>query len=179
MTSTPPEMADALRWVADLESEAREILASHEASTDRIVTLEGSYDALGRLSIDQDQLFRESLKALEVKLFQAAHVLAWAGFIDFLHQYLAAPGRLAALQAARPAWKIETPEDLRDWGEFAVIEAGKVAGLYNKTTMKALHGCLNRRNECAHPSEYFPDLNTTLGFVGELFHRIAQLTRAS
>lgn len=41
--------------------------------------------------------------------------------------------------------------------------------------MKALHGLLNRRNECAHPSEYFPDLNETLGYIGELFKRIKQL----
>jgi hypothetical protein len=67
------------------------------------------------------------------------------------------------------------PEDLREWGEFAVIEAGKEAGAYSKTTMKALHGLLNRRNECAHPSEYFPDLNETLGYIGELFKRIKQL----
>jgi hypothetical protein len=57
-----------------------------------------------------------------------------------------------------------------------VIEAGKEAGAYNRTTMKALHGLLNRRNECAHPSEYFPDLNETLGYVGELFKRIKQLS---
>jgi hypothetical protein len=56
-----------------------------------------------------------------------------------------------------------------------VIEAGKDAGAYSKTTMKALHGLLNRRNECAHPSEYFPDLNEALGYIGELFKRIKQL----
>jgi hypothetical protein len=43
--------------------------------------------------------------------------------------------------------------------------------------MKALHGLLNRRNECAHPSEYFPDLNQTLGYVSELFSRIEWLQK--
>lgn len=172
--STPPPLAVVLQWVADLEADARAILATHEASTDRILTLEGSYTALGQLSLDQDQLFRESLQALEVRLFQASHVLAWAAFMDFLHELLIS-GHLGAMQVARPKWNLSAPEDLRDWGEFAVIEAGKEAGAYNKTTMKALHGLLNRRNECAHPSEYFPDLNTTLGYIGELFKRISQL----
>jgi hypothetical protein len=173
--STPEPLADALKWVAELESEARAILATHEASSDRILTLEGSYATLGALSLDQDQLFRESLQALEAKLFQASHVLAWAAFVDFLHEFLFT-GHLRALQTARPKWNLAAPEDLRDWGEFAVIDAGKEAGAYSKTTMKALHGLLNRRNECAHPSEYFPDLNETLGYIGELFKRIKQLT---
>lgn len=172
--TTPLPLAGALRWVAELDAETRAILATHEASTDRILTLEGSYDALGQLSLDQDQLFRESLGALEAKLFQAAHVLAWAAFVDFLHEFLTSD-HLAALRAARPKWKIAAPEDLREWSEFGVIEAGKAAGVYNNTTMKALHGLLNRRNECAHPSEYFPDLNETLGYIGELFKRIKQL----
>jgi hypothetical protein len=172
----PPEsVAHVLRWVADLDAETKEILATHEASSDRILTLEDSYAKLGSLSLDQDQLFRESLSALEAKLFQAAHVLAWAAFMDYLHSFLI-PDHLAALQAARPKWSLKAPEDLRDWGEYAVIEAGKDAGAYNKTMMKALHGLLNRRNECAHPSEYFPDLNETLGYISELFKRIERLS---
>jgi len=172
--SRPDALAVALRWAAELETSTRAILATHEASADRILTLEGSYQALGKLSLDQEQLFRESLQALEARLFQAAHVLAWAAFVDFLHELLIAE-HLAAMRTARPKWKLGAPEDLREWSEFGVIEAGKDAGVYSKTTMKALHGLLNRRNECAHPSEYFPDLNTTLGFIGELFKRITQL----
>jgi hypothetical protein len=52
---------------------------------------------------------------------------------------------------------------------------GKPIGGYNKTTMKALHGLLNKRNECAQPSGYSPDLNRTLGFIGELVDRIKKL----
>lgn len=172
--TTPASLAALLKWVADLDAETSSILATHEASTDRIITLEGTYSDLRNLSLDQEQLFGESLRALEAKLFQAAHVLAWAAFMDFLHNILI-PDHLAALQSARPKWGLNAPEDLRDWGEFAVIEAGRDAGAYSKTMMKALHGLLNRRNECAHPSEYFPDLNETLGYVSELFKRIQQI----
>ena len=42
--------------------------------------------------------------------------------------------------------------------------------------MRALHGLLDRRNECAHPSDYFPDLNMTLGYLGNLFDRVKRLS---
>jgi hypothetical protein len=45
-----------------------------------------------------------------------AHVLAWAGFVDFLDDKLVA-GHLPALQAGCPNWGINASEDLRDWGE--------------------------------------------------------------
>jgi hypothetical protein len=113
--TTPDPLAAGLQWVEGLDTELRAILATHEASTDRILTLEGSYDALGRLSLDQDQMFRESLQALEAKLLQASHVLAWAAFMDFLHELLI-PAHLAALNTVRPKWKLKVAEDLRDWG---------------------------------------------------------------
>jgi hypothetical protein len=175
MTVGEEAVRRVLRRVAGLEAEAKAILSTHEASSSRLVTLEGSYADLSGLSLAQDELFRESLRAVETGLYRAVHVLAWAGFVDFLHEMLANDHQ-APLSAARPKWRITGPEDLREWSEFGVVEAGKDAGVYNKTTMKALHGLLNRRNECAHPSEYFPDLNETLGYVGELFKRIKQLS---
>jgi len=69
-------------------------------------------------------------------------------------------------------------EDLREVStEYARIEATKVLGLCSKTEMKAYHGLLNKRNECGHPSCYFPDLNETLGYISELLKRIADLQK--
>jgi hypothetical protein len=111
---------------------------------------------------------------VELELFRAAHVLAWSGFVDFLHQHLAADG-LKAIAAERPKWSVATADDLREHADHQVIAAGKEAGFYPKSVMKALHGLLNKRNESAHPSEYFPDFNETLGYVSELFQRISYL----
>jgi hypothetical protein len=169
---------DAIQGILDrfgeLTTEANAILGTHEGAPARIVTLEKSYADLGALSLDQDELFRESLRAVEVSLFRAAHVLAWAGFIDFLHEFFI-PQHLQALKSNGPNWNLAAPEDLREHSEYQVIEAGKTVGVYNKSMMKALHGLLNKRNECAHPTGYFPDLNEALGFIGELFKRIKQL----
>ena len=168
------ELSELLGKVVLLEAEARRVLATHEAAPSRTVTLEDSYKRLGTLSIAQDELFRESLRAVETELFRAAHVLAWAGFVDFLHTHLATDG-LTALNVVRPKWNVAIAEDLREHADHQVIEAGKEAGFYPKSVMKALHGLLNKRNESAHPSEYFPDFNETLGYMSELFQRIAYL----
>lgn len=172
--SQPDAVRDLLARIGTLDRDAKAILSMHEMASARVVTLEKSYADLGALSLDQDELFRESLRAVEAGLFRAAHVLAWAGFVDFLHHHMI-PERLEALRAARENWTLNVPEDLREWSEFAVIEAGKAAGVYTNGKMKALHGLLNKRNECAHPSEYFPDLNEALGYVAELFKRIKEL----
>ena len=166
---------DALVRVADLEDEARAILATHEASGDRLISLEDSYAKLDGLTLAQDELFREALRAVQSGLFRAAHVLAWAGFVDFLHNLLW-DEHGPALIAAMPNWKITSAEDLRTYGEYQVIEAGKKVGAYGAAPMRALHGNLDRRNECAHPSNFYPDLNMTLGYVSDLIDRIRRLT---
>jgi hypothetical protein len=165
---------DVLARIADLEADAKTILATHEAAAVRVITLEASYEKLTGLSLAQDEMFRESLRAVENALYRAAHVLAWAGFIDFLHNVLV-DKHLTPLQSVRPAWSITVAEDLREYSDFQVIEAGKAAGAYKITMMRTLHGFLGRRNECAHPSDYFPDLNSTLGYVSDLVERVRRL----
>lgn len=166
---------DVLSRVADLEADAKAILATHEAAASRVITLEASYEKLTGLSLAQDEMFRESLRAVESELYRAAHVLAWAGFVDFLHNFLM-DKYLVPLQAARSGWTITVAEDLREYSDFQVIEAGKAAGAYKNTMMRTLHGFLGQRNECAHPSDYFPDLNSTLGYVSDLIDRIKRLS---
>ena len=159
------------------EKEAHAILATQEASASRVVILSESYEKLTRLSIKQDELFRQALRCVEQELFRAAHVLAWAGFMDFLEEKLASDG-LVKLRAAYPAWSANaaTIEELREAVvEFQLIEAAKKLGLCTKTEMKAMHGLLNKRNECAHPSDFYPDMNGSLGYISELLSRIGML----
>jgi hypothetical protein len=169
-------VAELLRRIGALDSEAQRVLGTHEAAPARTMSLEDSYNRLAGLSVDQDELFRESLRAVEAGLYRAAHVLAWAGFIDLLHHHVGTDG-LNAIKMARPNWVIRTVEDLREYADHQVIEAAREAKFYNKTVMKALHGLLNKRNECAHPSEYYPDFNETLGYVSELFQRTGYLKK--
>jgi hypothetical protein len=165
-----------LSRVNNFRNEARLILAHHETSPERIITLSTSYAKLHTLSLKQDELFRQSLRCVENSLFRAAHVLAWAGFVDFYEEKIASK-KFRKLHTAYPAWsKYKTLDDLREnVAEYQLIESGKTIGLLSKNEMKALHGLLNKRNECAHPSNYFPGLNDTLGYVSELIKRIEHL----
>jgi hypothetical protein len=40
---------------------------------------------------------------------------------------------------------------------------------------ETIHGMLSKRNECAHPNDFFPDMNMTLGYISELLSRVAAL----
>ena len=159
---------------------ARRILAKYETSPERVITLSSSYASLAALSLKQDELFRQSLRCIENELYRAAHVLSWAGFIDFYEEKISAK-QFKKLHAAYPAWsKFKTIEDLREnIAEYQLIESGKTVGLLTKSEMKAFHGLLNKRNECAHPSNYFPSLNDSLGYVSELIQRTANLQKRS
>ena len=157
------------------EKEAHQILSRAESSPSRVITLEDSYKQLTGLSLKQDELFRESLRCTEASLFRAAHVMAWAGFMDFIQEKLSI-NSLAKLKSVRPSWTYATMEELRECiSEHQIIEACKDVGLCRKNEVKALLGLLNERNECAHPSDFYPLLNETLGFISELLQRIERL----
>jgi len=164
---------DIITRLDRVRTDANQILSSVESAKGRRFTLDTSYDALGKLSVKQDDLLRQALRCVEHELYRAAHVMAWAGFIDFLHEKLGEDG-FAKLNGHRN-WNVKVAEDLRNWSDFQVVEAAKDCGLVGKTLMKALHGLLNKRNECAHPEDYFPTLNDTLGYIEELFKRLATL----
>ena len=158
------------------EGEAHHLLGVHERSPSRVILLEDSYKKLKFLNLFQDELFRQSLRCIENELFRAAHVMAWAGFMDYLEEKICADG-LKKLNAVRPKWAYKTVEDLREHiSEFQIIEVTKDLGLCTKNEVKALQGLLNKRNECAHPSGYFPLLNETLGFFSELLNRVQGLS---
>ena len=122
---------------------------------------------------------KQALRCVEQRLFRAAHVMAWAAFMDFLEEKLASDG-LAKVRAARPAWKAHSVEELREHQpEYQIVEVTQAVGLCGKSEAKALLGLLNGRNECAHPSSYYPQLNETLGYISQLLQRIATLAPKS
>ena len=59
--------------------------------------------------------------------------------------------------------------------ERQLVEVTQAVGLCTKNEAKALVGLLDRRNECAHPSAYFPQMNESLGYVSELLQRLRLL----
>ena len=163
--------------VQSFEKEAHLILGHHETSASRVIFLEETYKKLTGLSIQQDELFRQAPRCIENGLFRAAHVMAWAGFMDFIEEKISFD-EFIKLKKVRPMWNFTSVEDLREnYPEFQLIDACYAVGLCTKNEKKTLHGLLSKRNECAHPSNYYPGLNESLGYISELLRRIHALKK--
>ncbi len=157
------------------EREAHKILSIHETSKSRLIILENSYRKLATLSLRQDDLLKQALRCIENDLFRAAHVMAWAGFMDFLEGKISSDGFIK-IKSARPNWKITTIDYFREEiPEYQIIEVSSDLKLCTKSEVKALKGLLNKRNECAHPSNYYPGLNESLGYISEIIQRIINI----
>lgn len=156
----------------NFEKEVKILLAGYESSSSRIITLDDTYKRLARLSVKQDQLIHQALKCIENNLFRASHVMAWAALMDYIEEKLASDG-FVAVNSVYPSWRITSLDDLRDLGsDFSIIDALRRTGNCSKTEEKALKGLLSRRNECAHPTDYFPGLNESLGYISEVLGRL-------
>jgi hypothetical protein len=168
-------ISDIYKRASDFEKEAHTLLSKHEASKSRIIILEDTYKLVAGLSAKQDDLFRQSLRCLENGLYKSAHVMAWAGLIDFIEEkfgegYIRLQTQINTF--TKPV-KIKTSEDLRDnYTDNTIIDLSKAISLISKTEEKALKGLLNKRNECAHPSDFYPGENETLGYVTECIKRL-------
>jgi hypothetical protein len=160
----------------EFERQAHVLLAIHESSSaSRVVVLDQTYKSLVALNLRQDDLMKQALRCTEAGLYRAAHVMAWATFMDFLEEKYQSDG-LVKLKAARTAWKGKNIEEMREYvNEYQLVEASQDLGLSTKNEVKALQGLLNKRNECAHPSNYYPQLNETLGYISEVLQRITTL----
>lgn len=169
---------DLLRRVKAFENEVHILLSKHETSKSRVYDLTATYRQLAGLSLNQDDLCRQALRCAEQELYRAAHVMVWAALMDFLESKLALDG-LRKLHTNYPNLaKHKSIEDLREnISEHSLIEISRKLKLLGKTQSKALLGLLNKRNECAHPSSYYPGFNETLGYISEIFNRMGQLQK--
>jgi hypothetical protein len=167
------ELAELLRRVGNFERAAHDLLATFETAPSRVISLADTRKQVGILNLKQSELLAEALSAMEAKLYRPAIVMGWAAFIDFLQEKLASDG-LTAVHRQYPKWRThESLDDLREVvSEFQMLEAARKVGLLSKAELKALHGLLSKRNECAHPSGYKPTLNEALGYVSELLNRV-------
>lgn len=166
------QAAEIVRRGILFKKNSYQILSKHESSKTRAITIEETYKDLKMLSVKQDELLRQSIRCIEQELFRASHVLAWAALMDFLEEKLGSDNWLS-VNRIRPKWSVKSMEDLRDVGsDYQVLEVLRDLGWCTKTEDKALKGLLNKRNECAHPTEYFPNLNESLGYISEILKRI-------
>lgn len=158
--------------VKSFKDEAHRILSIHEAAPSRTVILDDTYKILKGLSLKQDELLRQALRCVENKLYRAAHILSWIALIDLIEVLLSSDG-FKKLNSVRPNWNISSMDDFREKvPEFQIIEVCKDLKLITRGEMRVLHGYLSKRNLCAHPSNFFPDYNQTLGYISDILNMI-------
>jgi len=164
-----------LHQINNFRKEAHQKLAVHEAAPSRTVILDDTYRRLSGLSLQQDELLRQSLRCVENQLFRAAHILSWTALIDFIQTKLASD-KFVKLNTARPNWNVSSIENLRDnYSEYQMVESCRLVGMINMSEMRVLHGFLSKRNQSAHPSNFFPNYNQTLGFISDILNQIEYL----
>jgi len=164
------------RRATAFEQEAHTILARHETSPSRVISIERTRDALRGLSLQQDALFEQALMCTQHGIYRAAHVVGWAAFMGFLEEKLASDG-LARVKAERPKWGAHASMDeLREAvPEQQLVEVAQAVKLLRKSEAKILLGLLAKRNECAHPTGYQCGLNEALGYIDELLKRVKEI----
>ena len=174
---------DYRAWAARaqrFELEAHGILSMHEdAAASRVIVLEQAYESLMLLNIKQDDIMRQALRCAENGLYRAAHVMAWAACMDYLEEKLSADN-MVKLRGVRPNWRGRDIREMAEYvAEYQLIETLKAVGLTTKNETNALLDLLRRRNECAHPTGYLPQVNETLGYIAEIIQRITKLAPKS
>jgi len=156
-------------------AEAHKILAKHETAQSRVVILDETYKELQTLNLKQDELLRQALRCVENKLYRAAHILAWTALMDVIEEIIASDN-FRKLNCIRPKWNINSIDDLREKiSEYQIIQACKDLKIINRNEMRMLQGFLSKRNLCAHPSDFFPDLNQTLGYIADVLNMIKRI----
>lgn len=163
--------------INEFESTAHEILSHYETATkSRVISLDASRLELHSLSVRQHELLVEALECVERGLYRAAHVSGWQAFIDFLGEKLSSDG-FGKVAQARPKWPVfQSVEELHEYtNEYEQIVVAKEIRVLSKAEARILHGMLSKRNECAHPGSYRPDLNESLGYISEIINRISVL----
>lgn len=157
---------------------AHEVLSKHETATrSRIISIEQTRRQLQGLTLNQGELLREGLDCIEFGLYRAAHVSSWQAYVDLLSEKLASDGFIKVAQT-RPKWPpFSSAEELREFAsEYEMVQLAREIKLLGKSEAKILHGMLSKRNECAHPGVYRPNLNESLGFVAEMINRTGDLS---
>ena len=80
------------------------------------------------------------------------------------------------LNQVRSNWKINQQSDLREVAsDKQIIETLTLLHLTNKTEEKVIIGLLNKRNECAHPSDPFTNIMAAIGYISDIIERIRRI----
>lgn len=159
-TDSVIDMSEFVKSVEALESEAQRLIATFAAAQTRIEALEPIPERLSELSLEQDLVLWESLRAAEAGLFKASHVLAWSEFADYL-------GKLVTSMVAERRWS----------NDATLINIARDLHIYTEQMKTTLHSLLVDRNQCAHATGYHPTLSDTVAFLNKVISMMEKIQR--
>ena len=103
----------------------------------------------------------EAVECVEAELYAQAHVAAWNAFMEDVLTRLSTDG-------SRPAW---TPDR-------QTLEVLVKRGLCSTAEHEWLVPLLQRRNECAHVTDFVPSRDQALWYIGAIIEHIESLASA-
>ncbi|MCX7021975.1 MAG: hypothetical protein NTW26_06850 [bacterium] len=177
-------LEEILKSVKTFEDKITEILSTHETSKRRSVQLSKTLKRLKLLTVKQKEFFDQSIQCIQHKydLFKSAHVMAWAGFIDFLQEKLCSDGCMKIKSYNNKKYcNINNAQELRDElpSEYQQIVLAKSISYINEKERIAFLALLDKRNWCAHTGiyAYKANLSSSLSYVLELFDYLEDLDK--
>lgn len=158
---------DILRSVKNFEEDVTSLTAYFDGAIhSRTYKAHEALLEVDSLTVQQKDSLKQAVRCVEHELYRSAFVMAWTALADLLLE--ACVSQAPKVQKVRSSWKLEDKESLSEHtGDFAIIDALKEIGHISKSTRKSLHGLLHRRNQCAHPSSYYPTADEALGYIRE------------
>ncbi len=164
-----PDLEEIVDRIGLLKRDIDSLVGRHESSPVRVFELQETIRNLKKLTLKQQTMLDEAVTCLQHETYRGAHVLSWAAMADYLETWLVSDKK--KLADLYPDWNTETLEKLRESSnEFKIISALRKCDCIGKDEEQVLQGLLKRRNLCAHPTDYKPDLNMSVGYLSELKH---------
>lgn len=161
------------RRAASAGRRARSVLAQHETSTDRVMTLDATLTLVGSLPDDVRAYFLESVKCLENNLCRPAVVAIWSGFMFLFTQAL--DETINKQNGLGDSCQGRSGKGWRPDSETLRVAAQR--RFIGPQEQKELEWYLTVRNRCAHFDGGAPvTLNQALGIAEALLKRIVALS---
>jgi len=140
--------------------------SAREAADDVRSILKAIGDAAARKYVE------EAILALESGALRASVVFLWAGAMQTIREKCFAKGA-ATLSAElmrhnQKATRIRRLEDLSATKDRDLLESTPGLGVFDGTQKKVLVACLDLRNQCGHPSSYWPRKLRVKAFIEDV-----------
>ncbi len=148
---------------------------------DRVITLRKASETFDTLEDLVRQLhnediatyLKEAIDCLRIGALRAGVIFVWNAAISKVHEQLAEPEKLPAinthLREMNSRTKVSGIDDFQKLKDETVLILTEKMGIFDKAEKDILSkSCLDLRNKCGHPSKYQPEIHKVKAFVEDV-----------